>query len=83
MNATEPENLWEEIGNECLLKALALLKSETVPTAATVESVRTLVETALAIDALNFRYDHENPVLPNIRISPALLEKLGRTRIPL
>lgn len=73
MNATESENLWEEIGNECLLKALALLKSETVPTAATVETVRALVETALAIDTLNFRYDHENQFLPGVQAFPGQL----------
>lgn len=43
-------NLWEEIGNKCLWTALSVLKKETVPTAATVETVMGLVETAISID---------------------------------
>lgn len=62
MNILKEENLWEQVGNGCLLKARAMLESETIPTAATVRMVRTLVETAIAIDAINFRYDHENKV---------------------
>lgn len=50
-------NLWEEVGNGCLAKALDLLKKETVPTAATVETVRALVETAISIDRLNLQWE--------------------------
>ena len=53
----ESKNLWEQIGNECLSKALNLLKSETAPTAATAETVGRLVETAIAIDSLNLRWE--------------------------
>lgn len=49
-------NLWEEVGNECLKKALSLLKKETVPTAGTVETVKNLVETAISIDMLNLQW---------------------------
>lgn len=52
----ESNNLWEQVGNECLSKALNLLKSETAPTAATAEAVGRLVETAVSIDVLNRRW---------------------------
>ena len=56
----EKENLWEQIGNKCLSYAIAMLKSETVPTAATAEIVKTLVETAISIDMLNLQWVRQN-----------------------
>lgn len=53
------ENLWERVGNKCLSRALALLESETVPTAATAETVRALVGAAVSIDALNLRWEQQ------------------------
>ena len=51
----ENNNLWEKIGNACLERAQALLESETVSTAATAETVKTLVDVAISIDLLNLR----------------------------
>lgn len=51
------ENLWEKVGNELLTKALALLESETVPTAATAETVKILVDAVVSIDELNRRWE--------------------------
>lgn len=53
---TETGNLWEQVENDCLLKAKALLKSETVPTEATVKMVQALVEAAVLIDDLDLRW---------------------------
>lgn len=57
---TNESNLWLDVGNKCLMKAEALLDSETVPTAATVEAVKTLVGTAIAIDTLNLHWDEQS-----------------------
>lgn len=64
------ENLWEKVGNELLLKALALLKSETVPTAATAETVKVLVDAAVSMAELNYRLENEIPSLPGVRFFP-------------
>lgn len=53
-------NLWEQVGNRCLKAALSALEKETVPTAATVETVRGLVETAISIDRLNLLWAQQN-----------------------
>lgn len=53
-------DLWAEVGNKCLSKATALIDSETVPTAATVETVKGLVETAISIDLLNLRWAEQS-----------------------
>lgn len=53
-------SLWEQVGNKCLSSALAMLESETAPTAVTVETVRGLVEAAIAIDTLNLRWAEQN-----------------------
>lgn len=64
-NGTEAGNLWEQVESDCLLKAKALLKSETVPTEATVKMVRSLVEAAVLIDDLDLRWkQHEHPAEP-------------------
>ncbi|MCI9402226.1 MAG: hypothetical protein HFF04_00945 [Oscillospiraceae bacterium] len=49
-------NLWVEVGNACLKKALALLNEETAPTAATAETVALLVKTALQLDEADYRW---------------------------
>ena len=51
----DKQNLWEQTGNKCLSSTLALLESETAPTAATVEAVSGLVQAAIMIDTLNLR----------------------------
>ena len=55
----EHGNLWEQVGNRCLSDAIALLESETVPTAATVGTVKNLVEIAISIDMLNLRWEQK------------------------
>ncbi len=55
----------EQVESDCLLKAKALLKSETVPTEATVKMVQSLVEAAVLIDDLDLRWkQHEHPAAP-------------------
>lgn len=53
-------NLWNEVGNKCLRRALELLDSETTPTVATAEVVKSLVETAVSMDLLNLRWAIQN-----------------------
>ncbi len=53
-------NLWEKVGTGCLDKAQALLEQENIPTAATIEMVSMLVETAISIDLLNLRWSGES-----------------------
>ena len=48
-------NLWEKVGTGCLDKA-----QENIPTAATIEMVSMLVETAISIDLLNLRWSGES-----------------------
>ena len=52
----EVNNLWEQVGNRCLEHALNLLDEKTAPTAATVETVKGLVDVALSIDMLNLHW---------------------------
>lgn len=54
------ENLWEKVGNQCLARAITVLERETVPTAATVETVKTLVDVAISIDSLNLCWAQQN-----------------------
>lgn len=49
------EDLWTKIGSRCLELADKSL-DEAVPTAATVETVKRLVDIAISIDALNLRW---------------------------
>ena len=56
----EQRNLWVEVGNKCLRRASELLDSETTPTAATAEVVKSLVETAISMDLLNLRWAIQN-----------------------
>lgn len=53
-------NLWEQVGNRCLKAALSALEKEAVPTAATVETVNALVETAISIDRLTLLWARQN-----------------------
>lgn len=74
MDAKE-SNLWLDVGNKCLMKAEALLDSETVSTATTIETVKTLVETAIAIDMLNLRWEEQS------RCGAAVLRGLTSERL--
>ena len=56
------EDLWGQIGNDCLSHASSLLKAETTPTAATVEVAKALVEIACMIDALNLCWEQQKSV---------------------
>lgn len=57
---TEYENsFWYKVGNKCLEHAQSLFERETVPTAAAVETVKELVNIAIAIDVLNLRWAAE------------------------
>lgn len=53
-------NLWNEVGNKCLRRASELLDSETTPTVAAAEVVKSLVETAVSMDLLNLRWAIQN-----------------------
>lgn len=53
-------NLWKQVGNQCLKSAFSLLEKETAPTEATVETVKSLVETAISIDMLNLQWVRQN-----------------------
>lgn len=53
---TKEQNLWEEIGNECLRKAQAMLHGSEIPSAETAAAIRSLVEAAIAIDQLNLQW---------------------------
>ena len=48
--------MWEQVGNKRLSCALSILDEKTASTAATVEAVRNLVETAIEIDTLNLQW---------------------------
>ena len=48
------------VRDKCLLRASALLDDKTAPAAATAEAVKSLVETAISIDALNLRLQEQS-----------------------
>ncbi len=54
-------NLWFDVGNRCLTIAKDMIKGETAPTVATVETVGKLVNIAIAIDMLNLRWEERTP----------------------
>lgn len=58
--ANEVRDLLKEVGNKCLQRASELLDDKTAPAAATAETVRCLVETAISIDVLNLRWAEQN-----------------------
>lgn len=58
--AQKRNDLWEQIITKCLSQALSLLESTTAPTAATVETVKRLVDIAIAVDTLNFHWFVQN-----------------------
>lgn len=72
------DNLWVDVANKCLIHAKELLNSETVPTAATVETVRKLVDVAIAIDTLNLQWELQSrsfsAVFPGRPSSPQATE---------
>lgn len=49
-------SLWDLVATRCLKTALSVLEKETDPTAATVETVKSLVETAISIDRLDLKW---------------------------
>lgn len=55
--ANEVRDLWTEVGNKCLQRASELLDDKTAPAAATAETVKCLVETAISMDMLNLRWE--------------------------
>lgn len=54
---SEKNELWEKVGRECLETAISVLENETAPTEGAAETVKILVETAIKINYLNFRWD--------------------------
>ena len=52
----EVRDLWTEVGNKCLQRASELLDDKTASAAATAETVKCLVETAISMDMLNLRW---------------------------
>lgn len=60
----QADNLWEQVANRALKHAAALLDSETAPTAATVETVRELVETAILVNGMS----NETPIAPDANV---------------
>ena len=46
----EVRDLWTEVGNKCLQRASELLDDKTASAAATAETVKCLVETAISMD---------------------------------
>lgn len=53
------DNLWERVANGALKHAAELLKSETAPTAATVETVEKLVRIAVTIDLVDLWWEQQ------------------------
>lgn len=54
------DSIWERVGNKALELAESVLDRETAPTAATVETVKGLVEIAVMIDSQNLLWA-QNP----------------------
>lgn len=54
------DNLWEQVGNQCLTMAKKELDKKTTPTETTVEMVERLVGIAISIDNLNLRWAQQN-----------------------
>lgn len=82
--ANEVRDLWTEVGNKCLQRASELLDDKTAPAAATAETVRCLVETAISMDMLNLRWAEKTQYGaavfrdPPLKITPYTLEKIQR-----
>lgn len=58
--ANEVRDLWTEVGNKCLQRASELLDDKTAPAAATAETVKCLVETAVSMDRLNLLWAEQS-----------------------
>ena len=54
------DNLWDQVGTQCLRIAKEELDKKTTPTEATVEMVERLVGIAISIDNLNLRWAQQN-----------------------
>ncbi len=72
-------NLWYDVGNRCLTVAKTMLKSETAPTAATVETVGKLVNIAIAIDMLNLRWEERTPYEKAVSLGSSFQRKAGES----
>lgn len=53
-------NLWEQVGNECLNKAGKFLQMKNVLDLEQARTVKELVDTAIAIELLNLRRAEQN-----------------------
>lgn len=69
------ENLWLSVGNSCLSHAKRLLDKDTAPTAATVEAVKGLVETAISIDMLNLHWAQQTRYGAEVLLGQPFLRK--------
>lgn len=56
----DSRNLWALVGTQCITQALTMLDREAVPTAATVETARKLVDIAIAIEMLNLHWAQQS-----------------------
>lgn len=78
MDSFYDNEAWEQIGNKCLFHALDLLESDTATTAETAVTVRTLVETAVAIGTLNLRLAEQSRFFSSAFLgSPSSQNKAG------
>ena len=53
------ENLWIQVANSSLRRAMNVIERETIPTAETVGIVKGLVDIAISIDLLNLRWEEQ------------------------
>ena len=74
MDSFYENEAWEQIGNKCLSCAIDLLESDTTTTAETAVTVRTLVETAVAIGALNLRLAEQSRFFSSAFLGPPSLQ---------
>lgn len=73
-------NLWEQIGNKCLICAIHMLENEPTPTMATSEIVKLLVETAVSVDNLNLRWAQQTQSCAAVfRDQPVSLQATGNS----
>lgn len=56
----EQESLWEQVGNRCLERALALLNEETALDMNNIRAAKELVKIAVSIDLLNLRWTEQS-----------------------
>lgn len=64
--SNDMRNLWVEVGNKCLQRASELLDDKSAPAAATAETVKSLVETAIQMTIVDQGlYEKSRPLYPN------------------